>query len=730
MGANQQKEAVVFFTSVTTRSSPLSREEMAAGLARYHKELCSGNELYSVALPIVVQLMVQEDVTLRTTRIPWILQYCLDVFHPLVQQRAAAGEVELSALRMVEIMIRLLWGVAREPVAAPLLLGSVSPQQQGPASVHALCAALMAYTVQVSVTAATALTHAAVVRLLLSMTSSALHHSTAVSEHPMDCLTAIILSSSELLKPFIMVLLQRLVVWGADVRMNAPLFYRDSERGILRTLFNFGLGSGGGTPTVLGGATRLGKSHRPPLNSCSSAETMFRHSAQLLCVLVVYQKGSGGNPALDTVQTLEDSPVVPFKPLAKAIAVKLTGCPCLSLLLYVLLYNNPSFVHTLLTESPGSLVDIVVEVLRLTHTACRGADTPMKAAPEKEETVVAAPEVDSTSASALHASAQEMTQFSYPFLYFMTSTLLLILSEDRTINTLLCDTPCSDLSFAVDRPTGDVTVGAMCLIVLSSSISKALNDRNEPLAAVLVPCMANISTFVHDLEVSTAQRLIALLLMILKKLRRVEEALCMLNSGEDTECKSPNLTAPSTSTNPLLAEDVRTVKAVGEMYVRQLSMTTEAMEGILRGPHRGNEALIYELLYHREKIFGALTPSACSEGVFLKPVGDALQNMVLLLQYYEAEIASAPKASTSKDIIAIIRRGCNGQEASSHIPPMEGSLDNIVGTVDLLYTYEESPLSYDFFGPFVWATLLDDAYYPGGILWSTRVSRLSLFARA
>lgn len=789
MGAAQRKEAVDYFSAIAVSPNPPSQSEFNGKLARFQQGLCSGSELYGVAQPIV-EAMVQR--ARETGRVRWLIHFCTKSFDSAVGNSSPATDVQLAALRLTELVLRhvLREVKGQSAVLLELLEGTDDLENtQSPSTAagngpsvkitgegavvnegRQLCSMLIDYVVKVNLTPATAATHAEVVRLLLTMTSSALHHGTQFDENYIDVFTEMIMSS-DILDQFMAVLMQRVVDWAKPTEMSSPLMYCEGAQPSLRNLFNiFGGGGGGGSgpagkaPEVANAnATGKGNANKLVLTSCSTAEMTYRHSAELLAVLVAHQKGNGRNPSLDYVAAITEGKPVSFLALLGAVGAKLTTCPALCMLLYTLLYDHQSFLHEVLSVESEVLLDAIQQVLHLTSLACAESDAQVAQAIAKSTTGVAVLE-DPLDVAALGRMVREAQLFCHPFVNFMTSTLLLVLSQDRVVNQLVCGTMCIP-DFPLERYTGKLAVSSIMIVVLCHGVTKALNDRNEALAAVFVPCMANIAPFVVQLDPYTAQRLLALLVTLVKKIQRAEDAYnvavaappTLTATGEGEAEGKPTLAAESAAQGraaskasasavkppAFSSDDAAVLQGLCEMYIRQLHALAEAVEGMLRGPTRHNESLIYELLYNRERIVDDVNRD--NAGPYVKQAKEILKNLTDMIHSYEAEIASAPSAQSPNEIMDIIRRGSGGaagssaagdggasapgkgEEAAVNAAGGAATESGAGGNADLVYTYEESPHSYDFFGPFVWATLLSDARRPGGVLWCRHVNELSLF---
>lgn len=876
MGIAQQKEASVFFTEALSSSTPPDLPTFLAKARQYERQLCGGSELAGVAEPVALAIL-NAAVSTHQGQLRWLFQLCSRVLHGTVEHPTEAMDAATSAVvHLTELLLRQLLRLTKGQSAVLVgvleLGGQMEAQKEStnantksnstqvamtaattgslPAAAAAassndlvnddaaaqLCEAAFALLIDVAPSASTVTLHVEVLRLLLTLMSSALHHSTEFREDTMDLFTELMMSSPQLDR-FVEALLKMVVAWGkSDWDTQAPLLYHEGCQPSIRNFFQvFSTGGPGGAssehqkkktvPYVLevdvsaakssaassgaagaaaGNSLGAGSSAsagigggvlRDPasvlLGSCSVWEQLGRHASALLCVLIVHQKGGGRNPALEYIVALQDGNPVSFVQLLAAIRWKLTRYPEISILLYVLLHDHHEFLHTVLTEDAALLVSTMQQLLELTYKTCKDASRPAPVAPQSNSSSsgnaadgtswLAAEDVLQT--AVLGCLVYHLRTFSYPFINFMSSTLLLLTSQDCVVNRLLCDTPCLP-GHLLERYDANAPVGALAVVVLALGITKGFNERNEALIAVFAPCLVNMAPFVHDIDPYSAQRVSGLLTLVLKKMHRASAILAAAtaetsdNTGDGDGKNAPRSPAGSSSSNKASviasAEEAHALGEILAMYVRQLRTIVEGVEALLRGANRRNEHLVYELLYARDKLIDDVDAAVAVGRPFAAQTKQLLVNIVAMIKNCEADIASSDQAQNTQEIIAILRRGqrqgttsgdgmegaqanpSNGTEmrtmgasastsitgqvapttAAAAAAGSNGGLSQSPGpdshaadvaSVDLVYSYEESPHSYDFFGPFVWSILLSASRAPGGALWCHRSSELALF---
>ncbi|GET85394.1 hypothetical protein, conserved [Leishmania tarentolae] len=841
MGAAVRKEASEYFTAVLTSDDAATpgESEFLDKVKQYERDLCGGSELYGVAEPIATAVMSK---TTGTGRVRWLLRLCSEVMRRCVDSPYGIDASTPAVLHLAEVLLRhilrLTQGRSGELVGvleAAGAYGAPTVSSGAPCKDTAalLCNTAFSFLVNVPLDSATVATHLEVLRLLLTMTSSALHHGTDFHEETMDLFTELMMSSP-LLGDCLAVLLQTIVSWGSSSgTAQSPSLYHEGHRPSFLNLFKVfsttvtaprrasdraayvldvpssatakasSAASGTGRPSAL----KTGALPKDPaavlVNSCSCWEQVGRHATALLCVLVVHQKGGGQNPALEYVTATRNGRPVPFVALLSAIRWRLASFPELSILLYVLLHDHYEFLHTVLTEDAALFVSTMQQLLEITDKTCRvTTGMAMTSAVDATDDVL--------QSTVLGKIIFQLRVFSYPFINFMSSTLLLLVSQDRVVNRLLCNTPCLG-KHMLERYDANASVGALAVVVLSRGIIKGLNELNEALISVFAPCLVNLAPFLHDMDSYTAQRVCALLTIALKKIHRSSALLTayagaaaattpaerqadasitaeggdpsvapLVDVSSSTKSVSGGISAAVTS-----AEDAQALEQILAMYLRQLRIIVEGVEALLRGADRRNEYLIYELLYVRARIIDDVDAAVEAQRPYAPSLKQMLANLTEMIKNCEADIASSHQAQSPQEILAILRRGRPQQQqqhgqnqissiSSRNAKDVGGGVDEDAGSeddrngnstggggdkhvgvsrpdnwmsasaveasiatdamsspdgasVDLVYSYEELPHSYNFFGPFLWATLLSTGQLPGGALWCRHSSELPLF---
>lgn len=102
-------------------------------------------------------------------------------------------------------------------------------------------------------------------------------------------------------------------------------------------------------------------------------------------------------------------------------------------------------------------------------------------------------------------------------------------------------------------------------------------------------------------------------------------------------------------------------------------------------------------------------------------------------QKSQTKITNNPITTDSKSSILVASKEGNDDDDSDNCYYHNGSDNDSEAEVcqckdsDIVYYYEESSNCYNFFAPFLWATLLCDGRFPGGITFTRHVRSLRLF---
>ncbi|KAK7194850.1 Dyggve-Melchior-Clausen syndrome protein [Novymonas esmeraldas] len=834
MGAAARKEVSEYVASLLT-SDVLDGDADAAALlthlSRHESQICGGAELYDVAAPIAAAVA---RTTSTTGRLRWLLRLCSETVRRCTEAAPVMEPGAPAVLHVAELLLRHVLRLSKgrsAPLVSALEAGgpaawatptSVTSAAAVEDTATLLCRVSLAFLAAVPLDAATVAMHLEVLRLLLTMTSSALHHGTDLDEDAMDLFTELAMASP-LLGNALAMLLRVVVDWGTPGwAARPPVLYHSGYEPSLLNLFRV-FGGGGAvaardtstfvlevattttTAAAAAAATNTGggggasvMTYTLPKDpaavlvpSSSCWDQVGRHAAALLCVLLVHQKGTGRNPALDYVAALHDGTPVRFVSLLKSIRLRLLQFPEMSILLYVLLHDHHAFLHTVLADDAALLVSTAQALLELTYRTCRDT-TRLAGVPASSAAGATGTAASSSSSSSGGGGADgdvvqgavlgrllfHLRAFAYPFINFMSSTLLLLLSQDRVVNRLLCSTPCLP-GHVLEQQNESATVGALAVTVMVLGITKGLNERNEALIAVFAPCLVNMAPSLHDMDAYTAQRVSALLTLILRKLHRASTLLASAPAATSTTTSIGAAAAAAASSAadgsapPLTAvasaEDVAALADIVAMYLRQLRTVVEGVEALLRGADRHNEHLVYELLYARGRLLDDVDAAVEARLPHAQETRELLANVSEMIRNCEADIASSSDAQNPYSIMAILRRGQQQQQQQQQQSPRRPATAGVEGNggsggaeaggsdavsaaadvgaaaaaavatapdalggvdgaaVDLVYSYDESPHSYDFFGPFVWATLLSAGRHPGSALWCRHCTELALF---
>ncbi|CCW71305.1 unnamed protein product [Phytomonas sp. Hart1] len=797
MGTLKNKEAIKYYEKVFTSPNHPDEDDFTAHLTLYSKEISSGIEFDTIAKSVIVKLITHG---VHNRRLNWIIRYCGKMLLGILASPSTVREAHLACLRLMGLILRRIHALGRcrsealvELIGDDLSELSLSTElaSRGSKDAQKLCELLLEYATQVKLDVNTVVTHAEVASLLLSMCSSTLHHPTHAEETSIDMFLEMILNH-ERLEALVGVLLRCIIDWNEYPEQMKPILYNADPKLTLTKLFSWFTG-----PSNDDHRARSEKAEdltNPAIqSSCSYWELTFRHLAQFLALLVIYQRGNKPNPVVEYIKKLKDGQVVRFPALIKAIATRLPRCPSLCTLLYVFLYDHDSFLPDILASDSRQLMGAIQSLQNLSYVVCinvnshEAPSTTLLAHGSGGEDGSGVEITKSThSSSSLAHLMYNTTQFSYPFICFMTATLLLMLSQVSFLRQQAFRMLGLQTLPLRRYAARELTVGASYLIVMAVGIGKAVKDHNEQLALLYASCMNNLALQVRDIDSYTSQRLLMLVVFLLKRMQFLEREYQLLikDPGENAlnESLKPASTQPGAflhseaqsriEMNPPIGRTTEEIESDGQLYLNLLDIVVEALDVmLLRDLNCNNECLVYELLYHRDKIIiscpfkdqGSNPNANTSEFLensehFIPYVREILSNLSKCILSYETELASVPNTSKRNEVIHIIRQFNQAQGSSESLqesskedardgsftpckfldidkslmssPKPSVSADDIAEnakTFEIPYVYEESPHSYDFFAPFVWSTMLNDARFPGGILWCSNIKELPLF---
>lgn len=607
---------------------------------------------------------------------------------PLLRLCGCVIRYAAAAAQGDDLLLRKQLDSAAGAAAANAMLPSVGLATR-------LCQLLMDFVATVPLDAASTVLHHEATIVLLSLCSTALYHGAEFDEQRVDTFVELMLSS-DIIKPVFATLIQRVVAWGAGLLPETTYVYRSGYEPSIKNLYNF-----------FGTMARSDQ-------YASLTDVLGRHTAHLLTVLVVHQRGNGVNHAADCFRQLVHGDFVDFEMLLYAIERKVASTPCLAAIVYVLLIDHPTFLHTVLSKWPERLANVVNSLL---HLAVKTAPLDYAPLQSAHDTPSDSPQVD----VALRLVNQPF-RLSFQNLYVqcIVATILCVLSKDRSYHELAFRHHIEP-TFVGDRYLSSTTVGNLTLAVCSKAVARALGDRSNAVARLFLATIENASPFTQNIDAYGAQRLLGLLTTLLRRMQRLEAALAK-------ESSSPQEHRMEASYSLLAERDV---------LLSPLQFLSESILAMLEGRNRGNNSLTYELLYHRDIIFSLSASTVmhheCSGPVYdahvrsqqldriLKPLRDVIAN-------YESEMASVAVNHSPEDILRLIDRVANSTgtylagsgDAGGGADPR--SMRSHSGR-DLLYLYQEAKESGSFFTPFVWATIVSESgCQPGTVDWCANES--------
>lgn len=755
------KEVIEYLTSVVTGDQVPSEKSFQSHLIRYHALLCGGSDWLPMINPIA-ELAVKTS----PSRLFWILQSTAAAVHQCTEEReGGTGSTEQkeasahhhrfaeAALFLSETFLRAALKVMKDDVA--VLRGQFHRSGVG----KTLVGTLLKATVKggVAVDGSCVLLQLGVIRLLITMCSIVLYHKLC----EVDFFSEEIIYSSHL-TPLLKLLFSRVALWGKEASgasatgegLDGPL------------LSHYGASSAPSSFSLLGYFTSFlsptAKEHVNPVlmswckvvPTVSSREVLYHRSAELLAILVLFRRGFSVSPAQQYVAKLipveeeeEKGELLTFAPLPflEAVAHRVAVCPVLLGVLYVVVSDNPECYHHAIASIHTARVNLAVQqllyqLLQLTYRikVCQNIakrSSPLssgapssKSAPPPPPPAAALSSERVVEADALNLAStvrplsmseveQQLTQnalsTAYFYLDFMIATLLFMLSKDRFTNRIVSvseNNNSSSSSFISSSYRSKLSLGCMAVVTLCVSVTHAMKLECESLATMFAVTLANLSPFLCDIDPGTAQTLLSTIATLLRTVERCA-------AGEPALTDSPTETTDSatTSTTPHAKRVAR-----GEASLRVLQVMVEAVEGMLVGRSRSSEYLVYELLYSKEKL--VVQPRKAVDGEtaeirvacegLLSDARQALRSIEGLVQNYYADIAVRELEMSVEDVLKLIRQ--EGIAAS----------DNDANKANdwLLYVYEESTSSYQFFTPFVWSIIACSGGRPGGFCFAQQLT--------
>ena len=680
-------DANAFFLTAITKS--------AASIMTFSDDGQSGG-----TVDLAVRELIQS--TIEHNRLPVFLQFVRAQLEHVTCNCGAEGQPALQippvlvpAIRLTHIILRRIIVLSNgDEIVIRKWLGGTSATAATNSSSHVfkLCDACLVCVAGVQVTKATGRLHAEVLTLLLALCSTAPLHRTSAATEGQDDLFIVHILGNDLLRPFLQSLLHATISWGTSTLPAGEYYYVGSTH----------------QPSALNLYNLFGAWYK---EHCASVTDLIGlQSAQLLSLLCLYRRGSfrdvATHPALQFMVTLQDEKESLFNLLLAGLSNKLLDHPVVLSLAYVMFHVHPSFAHTCLTRNMATFVHFLTCLIRVA----------IKSMPCE---------------SSATTGGGSTPPFSQAYVSFLAVTVLLVLSQDRTVNRVLQQATVdpgwyteTQAGVALPRYLGTLSLSSLQMVFLARGITRSLQEKCDSLVSMHLAVLENAAPFVEKIDAFAAQRLVLVFTKLLKKAGRLLSLIAAQPEDYDAIAECDFLTSTITS-------------------------VAEAIVGMLEGADRENYALFYELLYYQASSFAV--PAQCPRSA---KIASAVRPLAQIVSNYETELASVAVNHSPEDIVNLIKRvtqasGTVTVVSDETIVPDEAvGNDSLVGgrgggsqettptkqrktahpARDLMFVYKEADEPYEFFGPFVWACVVEDSTtVPGAAVWSTQPAKLPLF---
>jgi hypothetical protein len=671
--------------------------------------------------------------TIEHSRLPVFLHFVRSQVEHITSNCIAGGPpmlqlppVLVPAIRLCHIVLRRIFVlsngdaiVIRKWLAGSSATAALAGSPNTPPSYLKLCDAVVVCVASVGLSKVTGRLHAEALALLLAMTSTALRHppaeaadgtTTAPSDAAEDIFTQHMLTT-ELLRPLLQSLLHRAIAWGTGTLPSG--------------LEHYYLGSAH-QPSALNLYNMFGVWYKE--HCASVADLVGLQSAQLLTLLCLYRRGrrfrsAEDHPVVQFMTGLQDERESLFNLLLASISNKVLTHPVMLGIAYIMFHCHPNFTHVCLTRHMPTFVLFLTNLVRVA----------MKSLPAESTSSGSAggPSPSASSASASSPQGGHGAAFVQAYAAFLAVTVMLVLSQDRTVNTVMTQVVVDPNWYGESQPNGSmltryigpVSLSSLQIVFLSKGVARSIQEKCDDLAAMHLAVLENVAPFVSKMDAFAAQRLVLVFTRLLKKAAKLLSAVAAKPEDYDSIADLDGLTA--------------TITAV-----------SEAIVGMIEGPDRENYALLYELLYWQASSF--IVPAQCPRSA---KIASAVRPLAQLVSNYETELASVAVNHSPDDIVRLIKRvtqasgtlvviadgdhqevndptaaaadGRGALDTASFVRSNEttptknsGKRHALHPARDLMFVYKESDEPYVFFGPFVWACLIgDSAVVPGSPVW-------------
>ena len=400
--------------------------------------------------PSLEQLFVH---TVETHRVDGLIQFCLNVLDHALSHRSSGAPYTPAALRFARMLV--VAAMERSQGNSVLLVKFLSGIN-GSHHVMKLFAMCQEYAIVVPVSASTAQCYSECLHLLLTFLSSVLFHP-ADKSLGQDPFFAEMLDN-DAIAPFIKVLVNNAVSWGAELMPSTPTVYVQGSQPSLMNLYN------------LFGSVR--KDQGVNLGRVIGVASL--HIALILCM---HGKGAHQQNAAQNAlgQLTEDD--CHYNLILVAVRNKVHKSSLWVHLIYLLLTEHTSFLTFILTnQSSLAMIPQVVEVLL----------------------------------EVLYSTTSTSLQYT-------TLAVLHLLSEDGAFNDAI-QSWMSTPSWYKERHLGKLSLSSLCVIsVLRTVANTAAAEKIIELATLGLGVIANLAPFTREIDAYAAQRLVVFAQLLVKR---------------------------------------------------------------------------------------------------------------------------------------------------------------------------------------------------------------------
>lgn len=311
-----------------------------------------------------------------------------------------------------------------------------------------------------------------------------------------------------------------------------------------------------------------------------------------------------------------------------------------TLILYLLLYKNPSFRAFLISRT-SQLDDLTIPILKI-----------------------------------LYHSGEKTSHHIY-----MAVIILLILSEDALFNESIHDITLKNITWYSERTLPEISLGGLIILMIIRTVQYNISrTRDKFLHTNLLATLANMSNHFRRLSPYVCQRLVTLFEKISKKLHKILNSQNAINGngGDSGEKLSDKDTDVASTVGPLDPTQDTSI------YEEVLRMLLEIMNSTLSSQLIHNPNLVYTLLYNRH-VFEPFQSHPSFQ--------DIIMNFDTVLTYFSNRIAAAEDSNTSVAQVYEIIQNCS----------LQWPADKMKKFPELKFRYVEDDQPEEFFIPYVWS---------------------------